>query len=252
MKKVICTVVFLSLALAICPIRLSADGAVNWYIKRNGNEKPVLPKEHAVAEELGAYYIGKSDEKVIYLTFDAGYENGNVEKTLDILKAKGVPAAFFILKHLAVKNTDLVKRMSGEGHLVCNHTTRHADLTKLTAEEISRDLSILEDACRDVCGVEMAKYFRFPEGRYSKAALEAVNALGYKTVFWSFGYADWDNNGQPAAKRAYDLIIANTHPGEVILLHPTSKTNSEILARLIDTWRDMGYRFGTLDELTGM
>lgn len=234
----------------------ASDGGVNWYIKRAGNKQPELPKEHSVIEKYNAYYIDKkldntSETKKIYLTFDAGYENGNVAKILDTLKEKNVPGAFFILDHIIRKNTDLVLRMANEGHTVCNHTTNHKDMSKLKKDEIINNLTALEKTYGELTGLKMAKYFRFPEGRYSEDALAAVNELGYKTIFWSFGYADWDDKSQPNAETSKKKILENTHNGAVILLHPTSKTNAEILPELIDEWRSMGYSFGTLDELVG-
>ena len=232
-----------------------ADSGMNWYVKRSGHFQPEICREHRVIEKYDCYYIDKklndsSSEKRIYLTFDAGYENGNVEKILDILKEKNVPAAFFLLDHIIIKNTDIVMRMTEEGHLVCNHTKNHKDMSKLSDDEIKSNLTDLEKIYEQKTGKTLAKYFRFPEGRYSEQALKTVNDMGYKIIFWSFGYADWDDARQPSADRAYEKVIENTHNGEVVLLHPTSKTNVEILPRLIDEWRNMGYSFGTLDELT--
>lgn len=227
----------------------------NWFIRRHGNERPDFPPDADMVKSYDGYFIdervsGDSDKKVLYLTFDAGYENGNIEKILDTLKEKGVPAAFFILDHLIVANTDLVKRMGSEGHLICNHTKNHRDLTSATDEEIAKDITSLEELCLERCGIEMSKYFRFPAGKYSESALKCVQKLGYKTIFWSFAYEDWDNKRQPGAEYATKKILDNTHNGAVILLHPTSSTNAEILPSLIDAWRSMGYTFGTLDELT--
>ena len=140
--------------------------------------------------------------------------------------------------------------MAVEGHLVCNHTKNHKDLTSASEEEIAKDLFALEEIYKENTGYEMAKYFRFPEGKYSVEALKCVQKLGYKTIFWSFGYDDWDNCRQPSKERAIKKILDNTHNGAVILLHPTSATNAKILPTLIKAWRDMGYEFGTLDELT--
>ena len=231
------------------------DDGHNWYIKRSGNMRPTISDEHMCIEKYDGYYIDKklsddSDDKKIYLTFDAGYENGNVEKTLDILKEEGICAAFFILDHIVLKNTDLVKRMINEGHTVCNHTKNHKDMTKCSDEEMRGNLSDLEKIYEEKTGCQMAKYFRFPEGRYSERTIKLASELGYKTIFWSLGYADWDNSRQPPAEIAMKLLLDNTHNGEVLLLHPTSETNVKILPELIKAWRDMGYEFGTLDELT--
>ena len=249
MKKAFVLILILVAIISMPAVSTFAEGGVNWYVKRCGGSKPDIPKEHIAAQEAGAYYVGRGEEKVIYLTFDAGYENGNVERTVDILKDKGVTGAFFVLKHIICKNPQLIRKMYDNGNLICNHTTNHADLSEMSRDDIVNNVLSLERICLKECGIKMSKYFRFPEGRYSLDAINAVARAGYKTVFWSFGYADWNNQKQPDAEKAYDLIIKNTHPGEVILLHPTSDTNVNILPRLIDTWRDMGYRFGTLDEL---
>lgn len=249
MKKIlsacILAIMFLTLAL-----KVNAQGELNWYIKRKGRDIPIFPKEAVEAESYDAYYIDKSGEKKIYLTFDAGYENGNVEKILDVLNEKSVPAAFFLLDNIILKNSDLVLRMEDEGHLVCNHTKNHKNLSFASEEEIARNLKALEMIYEERCGRKMSKYFRFPEGRYTLQALKTVQSLGYKTIFWSFAYDDWDNGRQPDCDKAIKKVLDNTHDGAVMLFHPTSSTNAEIFPILIDSWRDMGYTFGTLDELT--
>ena len=232
---------------------VSAAASHTWYIKRRGGERPDFPSDACELAKYNAYYIDEKastmGDKKIYLTFDAGYENGNVERILNTLRDNGVPAAFFILDNLIYKNPELIVRMQNEGHLVCNHTKNHKNLTAKTKEEIEEDLSALETVCLEQTGVHMSKYFRYPEGKYSIDSLKSINELGYKTVFWSFAYADWDNRNQPDKEKAIKKITDNTHPGEIILLHPTSDTNAEILETLICTWREMGYSFGTLDEL---
>lgn len=231
----------------------------NWYCKKseNGSQPPLDPLLSFIEKEgLEAYYIDKrnteisAEDKVIYLTFDAGYENGNVEKILDTLKAENVPGAFFILENLIKRNPELVKRMNDEGHLVCNHTATHPDMTKKAGnEEFMQELWALEDACEEA-GITLAPYYRPPEGRFSEDNLRIAAENGYKTIFWSFAYADWDNNAQASPEAAIKKVLSGTHNGEVILLHPTSATNAEILDDLIKEWKEMGFRFGTLDELT--
>ena len=232
----------------------SASGAdsFSWYCRHTkGGETPVCPPEMDFLTEHGGYFLGDTDEKVIYLTFDAGYENGNVAKILDTLKEKDVHGAFFVLENIVRQNPELIKKMAQDGHLVCNHTARHRDMSAVhDMEKFRTELEKLETLTRDIAGVECAKYFRPPEGRLSVSMLDFASELGYKTIMWSFAYADWDNTDQPSPDTALAKILDGAHNGMVLLLHPTSATNAAILPRLIDSLKEKGYRFGTLDELT--
>lgn len=230
----------------------------NWYCRHvKDGTQPACDAGMQFIEQYGGYYIDHknsdpaAEEKVIYLTFDAGYENGNIRSILDTLREENVPGAFFILENLARQNPDLVRRMAQEGHLVCNHTASHCDMTKChSAEGFSAELEKMESVCRESCGVEMAKYYRPPEGRFSEENMKFAQEAGYKTVFWSFGYVDWDNERQMSEEDALEKILSGLHNGEVLLLHPTSATNARIMRSLICALREKGYRFGTLDELT--
>jgi len=229
----------------------AADGAYSWYFKRSEDgSRPPVPPEMAFVQEHSGIFLG-ADEPVIYLTFDAGYENGNVEKILDILKEEEVPAAFFILENLVLRNTDLVKRMAEEGHTVCNHTARHGDMSAASKEEFAGELHAMEKIYRENIGQEIGRYYRPPEGRFNRDNLIWAEEMGYCTVFWSCAYADWDNGRQMDPAQAKEKLLKGTHNGEVLLLHPTSSTNAAILGDLIREWKAMGYRFGTLDELCG-
>lgn len=254
----ICKAISLALSVFLCIQILStsiyADNkAISWYIKKNPGFAPTFPSNTDFIDENGGYYIDKRanecGEKVIYLTFDAGYENGNVAKILDVLKEQKVPGAFFILSNIIIKNTELVKRMHEEGHLVCNHTKNHKDMTTLTEIEMEKNLEALEALYEEKTGYQMTKYFRFPEGKYSEDRLALCSRLGYKTFFWSAAYDDWDNSRQMSNTKAIKKIITQTHPGAIILLHPTSETNVNILPTLIRLWREQGYKFGSLDEI---
>lgn len=250
-KKLIALSIAISLFIPFT-IYTAADNSLHWYLKRRGASSPCFPPESEEIMQYNALFIdNKVDDnnKVIYLTFDAGYENGNVEKILDTLKKENVPAAFFLLDNIILKNTDLVIRMAEEGHLVCNHTKNHKNLSLSEESEIIENLKALEDIYRECTGRELDKYFRFPEGKYSIDALRHVNNLGYTTVFWSFAYEDWDNNKQPNTDKAIKKILDNTHNGAVMLFHPTSDTNAKILPTLIKEWKRMGYSFGTLNQL---
>ncbi len=235
------------------------DIALNWYCVRSKDHKqPIADANMQFIEQYNGYYIDHfhnddCEEKVVYLTFDAGYENGNVEKTLNVLKQENVTGAFFILGHLIKNNTALVQRMANEGHTVCNHTFRHKDMTNINSiDAFKEELESLERLYHESTGCEMAKYYRPPEGKFNEKSLEYASQLGYKTIFWSFAYADWDNNKQPALDVAKSKILDHVHNGAVILLHPTSQTNAMILGDVIRELKKQGYRFGSLDELTAM
>ena len=216
-------------------------------------QEGTAPIGNADAAHLARYdgaYIGNTQEKVLYLTFDAGYENGCTERILDTLKAHQVPAAFFLVGNYIEKNADLVRRMHQEGHIVANHTMHHYDMSKLLDKDaFSKELTDLEDLYKQTTGQEMPKYYRPPQGIYSEENLKMAQELGYKTVFWSLAYVDWNNDDQPTAEQAFSKLLPRTHPGAVVLLHSTSKTNAEILDTLLTKWKDMGYRFAALEEL---
>ena len=233
------------------------DTVYSWYCKRNNEHKqPTVDSSMQFIDQYGGYYVDKnhgddSEDKVIYLTFDAGYENGNISKILDTLKAENVSGAFFILGHLINSHPELILRMVNEGHTVANHTKSHKDMTiPSDFEEFKAELEGLEALYLNVTGVNLSRYYRPPEGKFDERSLKYATDMGYKTIFWSLAYADWDNNNQMAQDKAMKKILDNIHNGAVILLHPTSETNAAILKDLITTLRSQGYRFGTLDELT--
>ncbi len=259
MKRI--SFILIALILLLASVVISAPPhsetkAYGWYCKNNKTHtQPVLDSPLAFIEKYNTYYIDKkhgddNPEKVLYLTFDVGYENGNVEKIMDAMKEENVTGAFFVLDNVIKRNTDLVKRMIDEGHLVCNHTKSHKDMTKLDKEKFNAQLTQLEDIYREYMGTEISKYYRPPEGKFSEQNLKYASELGYKTIFWSFAYADWDNNSCMSPEKAKEKVLAHTHNGAVILLHPTSATNAAIMKDLIKEWKAQGYRFGTLDELT--
>ena len=211
---------------------------------------PTGPASEAQLAKYDAAYLGDTGEQVLYLTFDAGYENGSTEKILDTLKEHNVPAAFFLVGNYLEKNADLVRRMVEEGHIVGNHTMHHHDMSKLSDKAVfCKELTDLEDLFREVTGKELPKYYRPPQGIYSEDNLLMAKELGYKTVFWSLAYVDWNNDAQPTAGEAFSKLLPRTHNGAVVLLHSTSATNAEILDELLTRWTEMGYRFASIDEL---
>lgn len=261
MKKIIAWLCILETAiLTVCPASAagSEEKAYNWYCcHRDDGVQPECAAEMQFIQKYNGYYLDcnhsdpLAEEKVIYLTFDAGYENGNIEKILDVLKDENVPGAFFILENLAKRNPALVRRMAAEGHLVCNHTALHKDMTKIHEfTEFKAELERLSNFCKQELSVEVARYYRPPEGRFSEANLQFAAELGYKTIFWSFGYVDWDNAHQMDSAEALEKILSGVHNGEILLLHPTSATNAAILQPLIRELRQRGFQFRSLDALT--
>lgn len=243
--------VVIALAVSVSVFASSALSTGSWGLSFRQEGAP--PIGNAGKDQLRQYqaaYIGNTNEKVLYLTFDAGYENGCTAKILDTLKEKQVPAAFFLVGNYIRQSPDLVRRMVAEGHTVGNHTMHHYDMSRLSDKAaFSKELTDLEALYKETVGQELPKFYRPPQGIYSEENLKMAQELGYKTLFWSLAYVDWNNDSQPTKEAAFAKLLPRTHNGAVVLLHSTSKTNAEILGELIDKWKEAGYRFGTLDEL---
>ena len=222
---------------------------IEWGIKRNDNhEQPdVGSKNRKILEENNGICLGNAEEKIIYLTFDEGYEAGYTEEILKILKENDVKAAFFLTAHYVNTEEDLVKQMIDDGHIIGNHTVNHKSMPTLTEEEIKQEVMDLHQSVYEKFGYEM-KYIRPPKGEFSEKTLMVTNALGYKNVMWSFAYEDWNEEKQPDENQAKEKILNNLHNGEIMLLHGNSKTNTNILDSMIKEIKNMGYEFKSLDE----
>lgn len=241
-------------------VETAADG--NWGLSfQQDNAAPVGNATPEYLAKFNAYYIAgastgsgrshkKDAPKPVYLTFDAGYENGYTEKILDILKEKKVPAAFFLVGNYIEENPEIVKRMEAEGHIVGNHTMHHPDMSAIADEEaFKKEITDLENTYKEAVGKELPRFYRPPQGKYSEKNLEQACRMGYTTLFWSLAYVDWLQDNQPDETEAINLLNRRIHPGAIVLLHSTSKTNSRILGQLIDGWKDMGYEFHSVSEL---
>lgn len=234
---------------------LSNEKAGWWFNpkKAGGNGKSTIPEKTAnLLNKYNGIWQAKTDEKVMYLTFDEGYEyNNNTAKILDTLKAKGVKAAFFVTGAYVKSNLDLVNRMANEGHLVCNHSVNHLNQVEAikNPKKLEDDIAGLQTLYKEKTGNNLASFLRPPEGVYSERTLKFINDMGYRPVFWSFAYKDWLRDNQPDKKFAIEKITGQFHPGSVLLLHAVSDTNAEILGEIIDQAVNMGYRFGSLYEL---
>ncbi len=242
-RKLLAAALIIMLAAAIYNV-----SAQSWYTQvTKDHTRPNLPDMQLLAQN-GGIALG-ADEKKIYLTFDAGYENGNVARVADTLKQNGVNGAFFILSNIVETNPELIRRLAQDGNLICNHTRRHPDMSAKSEQDFKKELLSMEEYFSGKTGFELKKFYRPPEGKYNADNLKWANELGYKTVFWSVAYHDWDNDNQMPYEKALNILLSRVHNGAVILLHPTSKTNADILDEFIKTVKAQGYEFGLIDEL---
>lgn len=208
------------------------------------HQRPTDPENlQAAYSSLGASFL-LPESKQICLTFDEGYENGYTGAILDTLKEKKVQAIFFVTYDFASQNPDLIKRMISEGHIVGNHTYRHYTMDEVTEEAATEEIVYLHQYIQKNYNYQM-KYFRFPKGEFSEATLALAKSLGYKSVFWSFAYEDWDTENVMNPQDALKKVTESTHPGAIYLLHAVSSTNAEILGDAIDNIRQQGYTFTT-------
>ena len=247
LKRMLC-------AALTCGMAISAAGATDWGLwYGNGlNQPPNGEDTVQTLAQYGAYYMGEADEKVLYLTFDCGYENGNTAKILDTLKKHHVPGAFFVVGHYLDAAPELVKRMADEGHLVCNHSDNHPNMTTVGYDRFAGELTGLAAQYKALTGRTIAPFFRPPEGSYTYDTLRWAQQLGYHTTLWSVAYADWDPENQPSYASAKQTINSRVHNGAIVLLHAVSSTNAAILDDLITGWKAQGYTFKALSALPGL
>lgn len=232
-------------------VAVSAPVTTNWGLKFE--QEGTTPIGNATVEYLKqyhSYFVGDTEKKVIYLTFDCGFENGNTPAILEALKKHNAKAAFFVVGNFIKDNPDLIKQMVSEGHIIGNHTYHHPDMSKISQmESFQQELTTLEDLYEQSTGEKMQKFYRPPQGKFSESNLAQADQLGYKTIFWSLAYVDWYEDKQPTKEEAFKKLLPRIHPGSIVLLHNTSKTNGEILDELLTKWEEMGYTFASLKEL---
>ena len=243
----------LMLIILLCCLSVSSveANAIGWGIPKSKNEQQPWPGEEydTIIRQNDAFYIGSPDERVLYLTFDCGYENGNMPIILDSLKKHDVPGLFFLTGHFMEQCPDLVKRIVSEGHLIGNHTYYHPDLTKVSKEKFNKELTLIEDKYTELTGQDMIRVLRPPEGHFNQQVLDWCKEKGYYTIMWSLAYLDWDVNDQKGGNYAYEQLFARVHPGAIILLHSTSSDNAECLDKLIPKLREEGYEFKSIQYL---
>ena len=223
----------------------------NWGLSfQTEGQAPTGNASPADLAKYDSYYLGDTSQKVIYLTFDCGYENGYTGQILDALKKHGAPAAFFVVGHMIESAPDIVRRMAAEGHVVGNHTFHHPDMSSISQQDaFQKELDSLAQLYQQTTGRPLSRFYRPPQGKYSEENLKQAQALGYKTIFWSLAYVDWNTDSQPTAEQAYSKLLPRIHNGAIVLLHSTSRTNAEILDELLTKWENMGYTFASLEAL---
>lgn len=223
----------------------------NWGLGfgKKAGEKPTGNASVSEMKKYNAYYMAEGEEKVLYLTFDCGYENGNTEPILDALKKHDAPATFFVVGHFLESAPDVAKRMVEDGHTVGNHTYHHYDMSKISDKaSFEKEMNDVADLFKETTGAELAMYYRPPQGKYSTSNLQMAKDMGYSTFFWSLAYVDWNVDSQPSHEEALKKLTDRVHPGAIVLLHSTSKTNGEILDELLTKWEEMGYTFRPLSD----
>lgn len=232
----------------------SADQSTGWGL--SFQEEGKRPAGNASIDDLkqyNAYYASDTDQKIIYLTFDAGYENGNTPAILDALKKHQAPAVFFVVGNFIKDNPDLIRRILADDHIIGNHTMTHPDLPQISSmDAFQKELQDVEELYTSLTGEAMTKFYRPPRGIYNTENLSMAKELGYSTFFWSLAYVDWIQDQQPSREEAFQKLLTRIHPGAIVLLHNTSSTNAEILDELLTKWEEMGYEFHSLKELTGV
>nr|WP_188887780.1 delta-lactam-biosynthetic de-N-acetylase [Paenibacillus radicis (ex Gao et al. 2016)] len=229
-----------------------ASGAFHFGFKKSvDGQLPSINEEgfKDIVMKHGAIFLGNTEQKELYLTFDNGYENGFTPQVLDVLKEKQVPAVFFVTGHYVKDKPDLVRRMAAEGHLVGNHSWSHPDMTQLSAEQIRSELEKVKESVTALTGQPAMSYLRPPRGIFNDNVLAVSKDSGYTNVFWSVAYKDWDVNSQKGPSYAYEQVMKQLHPGAVILLHTVSKDNAGALGAIIEEARRQGYVFKSLDQM---
>lgn len=256
MKKLLCAAaVFLCILIPTVLVLQSREPAAletgAWGLSfQQKNQPPVADVSQEALTPYDARYIGNTEENTIYLTFDCGYEAGYTETILDVLAAHDAPAAFFVVGNFIESEPELVCRMAKEGHIVGNHTWSHPNMSQISDKSaFAEQLQKVADAYKACTGEEMPHYYRPPQGVYSQENLNMAQELGYNTVFWSLAYVDWKQDDQPTQGDALTKLTERIHNGAVVLLHNTSSTNCQVLDQVLTCWEEMGYEFGTLDEL---
>ena len=238
MKKIKIFVVILTVFLST--ILIKETFAYGFGLKKNNNHtQPDIGIYKSILEKNNSIYLGSKDDKIVYLTFDCGYENGHTKTILDVLKEENINATFFITGHYINSASDLVIRMKNEGHVIANHSNKHKDITKLNESEIAKEINELEVMYHNLTGSYLTKFYRPPAGNFDDKSLSVINKLGYKTMFWSLAYPDWNHNN--SVEYTVREVMSNVHNGAIILMHAVSESNALALKSIVSNLKSEGY-----------
>jgi peptidoglycan-N-acetylmuramic acid deacetylase len=246
-------IIFFLIFMFMLPIIAVSSEAIHWGFQKGSDEKQAEAGKNLddMLVKYDSFYKGSPDKKVVYLTFDNGYENGHTKTILDTLKKEKVPAAFFVTGHYVESASDLIKRMVKEGHIVGNHSWHHYDLTSVSSSTLIEEIKLVEKEVARMTTQKKTKYVRPPRGIFSENVLKTAQKEGYTHVMWSLAYVDWYADQPKGKQYAYDEIMKQIHPGAVIMLHSVSKDNAEALPDVIRDLKKQGYTFQSLSKLAG-
>jgi peptidoglycan-N-acetylmuramic acid deacetylase len=250
MKRILCILSMLLLVVPNVTYGAVSNQPYHWGFKKGSNEQPAEAgaKLDQLLEQYGAFYKSDTKKKILYLTFDNGYEQGYTGKVLDVLKKEKVPATFFVTGHYLLSQKELVKRMVKEGHIIGNHSWHHPDLTNVSDDRIRKELEKVRLTTEELTGQKKMKYIRPPRGIFSERTMQIANEEGYTHVFWSLAFVDWKVDQQRGWQYSYDNIMKQVHPGCILLLHTVSKDNADALEQVIQDLKKKGYKFKSLDK----
>ncbi|GAA0450473.1 polysaccharide deacetylase family protein [Alkalibacillus silvisoli] len=250
MKKIMLIILSVVFIFSNIPSEAVSNESYGYGYKKKYDENPPdLGFYGPLIEEYNGVYLGDEENRMVYLTFDSGYEQGYTEQILDVLEEKDVPATFFLTGHYVEDQPELVKRKVNDGHIIGNHSDDHLDYTKISDEKIKEDLKSLDEKIMNTTDQEGVQFFRPAKGVFSERTLQLTDELGYTNVFWTVALVDWNKDENKGWQHSFDELLKQVHPGAVILLHAVTEDNAEALGYLIDELRERDYEFGSLDDL---
>ncbi|MCZ8536987.1 delta-lactam-biosynthetic de-N-acetylase [Paenisporosarcina quisquiliarum] len=247
---IIASCAILTLGILLNPFQVDAE-SLYWGFQKSKQEKQAQAGSafDELLKKYGAYYKGSPDEKILYLTFDNGFENGYTASILDTLKKEKAPATFFLTGHYVESATDLVKRMVKEGHEIGNHSYGHPNMANLSEARMKEEWEKFDQILEEKTGVKKTRFARPPEGVFSEKLLAYGNELGYRHMFWSVAFVDWYADRPQGKEYAYNHLMNQLHPGAIILMHTVSPDNAAALPDFIRDAKAKGYTFSSLDAL---